>query len=149
MMSRASSAFGRLVKLGDERETEGKFVGIAYPGTGNHEIRFGGLPIGLRHDLAYHSNEFNWGYRGSGAAQSALAILSVALPDSEAIAYYQLFKERFVAVKDGSRNWEVSVGEVLQIVDKIKREDDPAVAGRKRMSAADWWEADCGQEEWF
>ncbi len=149
MMGRSSSALDRLVKIGDERETEGKFVGIAYPGSGDHEIRFDGLPIGLRHDLAHHSNEFNWGYRGSGAAQSALAILSVVLPDLEALAYYQQFKDKFIACKDSSRNWEASVSEVLEIVDKIKREDDPAVVGRKHMSETDWWETDCGQEEWF
>jgi hypothetical protein len=40
-------------------------------------------PLNLRHDLRRHSEEFNWGYGGSGPAQLALALAADVLGDDE------------------------------------------------------------------
>ena len=53
----------------------------------------------LRLDLCPHSpNGFDWGNRGSGPAQLALAILADHLPSDEnrALAQHQRFKERVI-----------------------------------------------------
>ena len=46
----------------------------------------------------YHSQEFNWGYSGSGPAQLAIAILLAAGASKEdARTYHQSFKEEVIA----------------------------------------------------
>jgi hypothetical protein len=61
------------------------------------EHLFGDTPprdLPPRNDLANHSPDgFNWGYGGSGPAQTALAILADALEDDDlALRYHQRFK---------------------------------------------------------
>lgn len=55
----------------------------------------GRKPLDPRLDLRNHSpHGFDWGYRGSGPAQLALAILADYLGDDErALRLYQVFKE--------------------------------------------------------
>lgn len=51
-----------------------------------------------RLDLANHSPDgFSWGYRGSGPAQLALAILADSRDDSFAVKHYQTFKNKVIA----------------------------------------------------
>ena len=40
---------------------------------------------------------FNWGYSGSGPSQTALAILCEVTANTEALQYYQKFKDHFIA----------------------------------------------------
>jgi hypothetical protein len=58
-----------------------------------------GQPLDLRHDLRNHSPDgAEWGYRGSGPAQLALALLADATGDNElAQDHYQRFKREVVA----------------------------------------------------
>ncbi len=44
-----------------------------------------------------HSEEFNWGYGGSGPADTALSILADCLGMEQANRLYQFFKWEFVA----------------------------------------------------
>lgn len=63
-------------------------------------VRVDDEPLCPRLDLCPHSpNGFDWGYRGSGPAQLALAILADHLPSDEnrALAHYQRFNERVIA----------------------------------------------------
>ena len=54
-----------------------------------------GLP--KRHDLRDHSDDFEWGYAGSGPSQLALAILADFLDDDcRALRLYRQFKEDYV-----------------------------------------------------
>ena len=67
----------------------------------------------LRLDLRNHSpTGFEWGYRGSGPAQLALAILAcVTQDDAYACAAYQDFKDEFVApLREDA--WELTAAEI-------------------------------------
>jgi Family of unknown function (DUF6166) len=71
----------------------------------------------LRLDLSNHSPMgFSWGYRGSGPAQLALAILADHFNnDATALALYQDFKELWVIDLDRDAEWELT-GEQLDAV---------------------------------
>lgn len=59
-----------------------------------------GRPLDLQRSLRLvrHSPAgFAWGYRGSGPAQLALAILQVVCGDAVAVRCHQYFKEDYVA----------------------------------------------------
>lgn len=58
----------------------------------------GAIPLPLRLDLCSHSpTGFNWGYRGSGPAQLALALAAHALGDDQrALAIYHRLKDKLV-----------------------------------------------------
>ncbi len=62
--------------------------------------------------LQNHSPDgFNWGYRGSGPAQLALAILlDATLNEEVALANYQDFKDKFVA--GWGDNWCILLSEI-------------------------------------
>lgn len=56
------------------------------------------LPLKKSLAVANHSpTGFNWGYGGSGPAQSALAILLEYWPREAALRYYQAFKFGYIA----------------------------------------------------
>ena len=59
-------------------------------------------PLPLRQDLVNHSNEFDWGYGGSGPAQTALAILAELYGDQIAQRVHQEFKWQVIARQEGS-----------------------------------------------
>jgi hypothetical protein len=63
------------------------------------------FPLPVRHDLRLHSEGFEWGYSGSGPAQTSLAILADAVGADKALPLYQKFKRAFIAgaEKDGFR----------------------------------------------
>ena len=47
----------------------------------------------LRHDLINHSDQFEWGYCGSGPSQLSLALLAEhTKDDKKALRFYQQFK---------------------------------------------------------
>ena len=78
-----------------------------------------------RLDLCPHSpNGFDWGYRGSGPAQLALAILADHLPSDEnlALAYYQGFNERVIA-RLASDRWTLTDREVDEALATIEAPD--------------------------
>ena len=84
--------------------------------------------IKLRLDLRDHSpTGLEWGYRGSGPSQTALAILSDHFDDDErATALYQVFKEEVIQhlpVKDylftdgGNEQWRISGAMIDEALD--------------------------------
>lgn len=75
----------------------------------------GELPVRL--DIANHSPDgFEWGYRGSGPRQLAVALIAHATGSSEwALAYSNFFKEAIVA-KLPHDAWELTKDEVIQTV---------------------------------
>jgi hypothetical protein len=78
-------------------------------------------PLPLRKDVYHHSNDFSWGYGGSGPTQLALALLVHALQDvKKAKCLYQEFKWRYVARLGQDDAWEISRGEVRAIVAEIE-----------------------------
>ena len=66
------------------------------------------LPI--RHDLCMKSQEFNWGYGGSGPAQLALALCAHVLGDDTALEVFQDFKREWVA--GWGSEWEITSDEI-------------------------------------
>ena len=53
---------------------------------------------------------FEWGYRGSGPSQLALAILLDRTGDAgTALRLYQRFKDSFVALQERGRGWALSI----------------------------------------
>ena len=75
-----------------------------YKGRRNHEgidgptiiVKDNGDEYLLEH-IERHSQELNWGYGGSGPADTALSILTDRLGMEQANQLYQLFKWEFVA----------------------------------------------------
>ncbi|MQY59902.1 MAG: hypothetical protein GH144_09935 [Clostridia bacterium] len=51
----------------------------------------------LPHIVRHSPDGFNWGYSGSGPADTALSILTDCMGKSVAEAFYQEFKQQFVA----------------------------------------------------
>jgi hypothetical protein len=76
----------------------------------------------LRLDLRNHSpSGFAWGYRGSGPAQLALALLADALgDDGRAERLHQHFKDAFVARLVENREWQASVQGVRLLADVVE-----------------------------
>ena len=69
------------------------------------------LPLKPSLKVSNHSpTGFEWGYRGSGPAQLALALL-LEVDASLARRYYQRFKEEFVANFDYAK-WEITHTEI-------------------------------------
>jgi len=88
-----------LEKFGDDRYTEA-------------HVNVNGRPLPLRLDLRNHSPDgHEWGYGGSGPAQTALAILAFLYGDEMAEKYYMDFKFKVIAGKpfDG---WEMTSDEI-------------------------------------
>jgi Family of unknown function (DUF6166) len=80
-------------------------------------------PLALRHDLRRHSEEFNWGYGGSGPAQLALALAADVLGDIEAAQdVYQRLKFQLVGrfARDG---WSLTEDQLRQTIRDIQERD--------------------------
>ena len=85
------------------------------------DVTVNGRPLNPRLDLVNHSpTGFEWGYRGSGPAQLALAILADHLRDDERVLrVHQDFKEAVIArLPHGS--WTITGEEINQALRKIK-----------------------------
>ena len=79
---------------------------------GNSTERTLPLQLGIR---SHSPTGFRWGYRGSGPAQLALALLADALGDTElAQMHYQDFKRAFVASWGDS--WSITASEIWGFV---------------------------------
>jgi len=63
----------------------------------------------LKH-IVRHSSDFNWGYGGSGPADTALSILTDCLGSEQANLLYQPFKWAFVAT--WGNEWRISEEEI-------------------------------------
>lgn len=89
-------------------------------------------PLDPRFDLANHSpTGFAWGYGGSGPAQLALALLADALADDErALAFYQEFKQRFVAKLASDQPWSCDDESVREIAAAIEHTRSARTGGR-------------------
>jgi len=76
-----------------------------------------------RNDLDNHSPDgFEWGYGGSGPAQTALALLADALGDDRrAVALHQDFKQRVVQQMSREGPWRMSAATIRDIVVEIER----------------------------
>lgn len=81
-----------------------------------------GAPLPVRLELANHSpTGFEWGYRGSGPAQLAVALLAHATGDDAlAVAYHQAFKTDVVAGWDGD-DWRISRSEIIDWLEQFRR----------------------------
>jgi hypothetical protein len=79
------------------------------------------LPLNPRLDLWNHSpSGFEWGYRGSGPAQLALALLADHLRnDHEAVRLYQDFKYTVVANLP-YRSWELTGMQIDESLEALK-----------------------------
>ncbi len=76
-----------------------------------------------RHDLRRHSEDFNWGYGGSGPAQLALALAADVLgDDDQAQDVYQRLKFKLVGrlPHDG---WSLTEDQLRQTIAEIQERD--------------------------
>lgn len=77
-------------------------------------------PLALRLDLRNHSpTGFEWGYGGSGPAQTALAILADLIGDEKALGYYQDFKWEVLS-RQGADEWVLNEPEVRDRIERIR-----------------------------
>ena len=85
------------------------------------EATVNGRPLNPRLDLWNHSpSGFEWGYRGSGPAQLALAILADYLSDDEeAVRQYQDFKYTVVANMP-YLGWELTDTQIDESLEAMK-----------------------------
>ena len=83
-------------------------------------VTVNGLPLDPRLDLCNHSpTGFEWGYRGCGPAQLALALLADALGnDATASRWYQVFKAKVVAGLP-MQGWLLTDDEIRQTVQSL------------------------------
>jgi hypothetical protein len=89
-----------------------------------HEEGRPSRPLALRHDLRLHSQEFNWGYGGSGPAQLALALAADVLGDDEqAQDVYQSLKFKVVG-RLPADGWSLSEDQLRQSIREIQEERD-------------------------
>lgn len=94
------------------------------------EIYIDGFRLGiLRSQKVYdHSQEYNWGYSGSGPAQTALALLLEAgASDEEASLWHEEFKADKIAGLN-QRDFEMKADEVVGWIDYkrgTKTDDTP------------------------
>ena len=90
---------------------------------GRCHVERDGVPLDMRLDLWNHSpTGYEWGYLGSGPAQTALAILADALGnDRLASRLHQSFKVKFVASlsRDLGESWQLDAS-VVRIWAKMK-----------------------------
>ena len=85
------------------------------------------VDVPLRLDLVNHSFDPEWGYAGSGPAQTALALLAdVTHDDPWALAHYQDFKHSIVA----QLQWEWALSEAaIQTWVFLEQEREAALKG--------------------
>lgn len=75
-------------------------------------------------ELRDHSPDgFEWGYRGSGPSQLALAILLDLYGDRVAQLYYQDFKDNFIATAD-QNGFVISSDDVDVWIKKVMKTDE-------------------------
>ena len=81
--------------------------------------RFKKTKLPLRTDLVNHSpSGFSWGYRGSGPAQLALAVLADATDDETALEHYQQYKADYIASISPESQFRTTKTKVREWVDE-------------------------------
>lgn len=120
----------------DRQKFDTQVLVNVFPDDGKGEGRGYFLPVRL--DLFNHSpTGFEWGYRGSGPAQLALAMLADFLGnDQEALELYQEFKEIMIARFTGVR-WSIHGAYVRWAVETIRKRHAETRRNWEEMSAAD------------
>lgn len=77
------------------------------PGAG--VVTVDGRCLNPRHDLyCYSPDGLNWGYKGTGPAQLAVAILAEEFDDAFAVENYQRFKRQVIARLDQHKAWDMT-----------------------------------------
>ena len=76
---------------------KGKFVDEGVGGQAIMVDKDGTRTYALKHVVRHSPDGFNWGYGGSGPADTALSILTDCVGKDVAEAFYQEFKFDFVA----------------------------------------------------
>ena len=66
------------------------------------------IGIGESHSMKYHSNQFNWGYAGSGPLQLGLAMLLYFFPDVYALENYQAFTTDVIAKLPLGKDFDIT-----------------------------------------
>ncbi len=110
----------------DTTKPETKEPSVTYFGQDRHDVfreRNGDterLPLEPSLKLADHSpTGYSWGGLGSGCAQLALALLLDATGDKDkALAYYQYFKQEYVAGFE--REWTLAQSVILEWMDLME-----------------------------
>jgi hypothetical protein len=92
-----------------ERRGYGVVVEFWYVVNGEREIR------PLRHIRRHSPSGFEWGSRGSGPAELALAICAHAVGVLPPIAVYQFVKADLIATITGDR-WDLTTAQVLDSI---------------------------------
>jgi hypothetical protein len=87
---------------------------------------FYGVRVPLRLDLWNHSpSGFEWGYAGSGPAQTALAVLADYTDnDKTSVRLHQEFKRRVVARFPNDGSWLMRRRALKSYVDNLPNQDD-------------------------
>ena len=81
------------------------------------QVVVNGNPLPPRHDLRNHSPDgFNWGYKGSGPAQLALAVLAYEFGDEFAQEHYQEFKNDIISNIDDD-DWAFNSRSLMHWID--------------------------------
>ena len=89
------------------------------------------LPIKPSMQIYHHSSEFNWGYHGSGPAQTALALLiDVTHDPMESVIRHQDFKREVVAAWPQGGGWEITASAIKDWLAKKQYADFEAEARR-------------------
>ena len=102
MVESVAGGPGELVKT-----YRGRFDPSAVTGS-EYIVTVDGQPLPRRFDLLSASpTGFSWGFRGSGPAQLAIAILADAYDDEFAVKQYQRFKDDVIA-KLPEREWVIT-----------------------------------------
>ena len=91
--------------------------GIYNTDTGNTKLFVNGIQIDINKthnlgSLTKHSYDFNWGYGGSGPAQTALAILYTLYGKDVALRYYQDFKWDMIAPLEQACDFTMAISDI-------------------------------------
>lgn len=82
-------------------------------------VKHGPMEYSLPHIYRHSPDGFQWGYGGSGPADTALSILTDCIGEKEANKYYQDFKFAFIA---GAINeLEITEKQILNWLKKMRR----------------------------
>lgn len=85
-----------------------------------------GKPVDIKKSqrVRHHSDEFEWGYGGSGPAQTALALLleELGANSSPAARLYQAFKFKVVQWWPQDGGWRITGQEIREKIAEIEEE---------------------------
>ena len=82
-------------------------------------------PLLQRRDLRRLSEGFAWGCKWAACDQLSLAILCDVFDDEKALRLYQRFKERAILPKHRDEPFEMTLDEILAVVEAIEKENTP------------------------